>query len=666
MKRLSSFGFIPLSQSSQGSVEKRAKHSDSGTDPPQQSEDLPQSPQSMPPEPQQLLQSPEPLQIPSKFVRNDVGTYSSDRLRRLSDEDRLWLLHNAFRPCNCFKYPTKEEYGKKRAFQHAWLIQFPWLCYSESCNGGFCVHCVFFSRCSVSLGQLVTCPMSNFTRAKVTLQEHSKQSSHKMASMDAIDFINRMEKGNLSVHQLMQEQASTLVQTNRIKLKSILKTIVFCGRQMIPLRGHREQAGANVNPGNFRALLDFRVDAGDTVLAEHFKMGAQNAQYSSPRIQNDLISCTGEWIRKQIIQEVQNAKFFSVSADEAADCSNKEQLPLVLRFVDATNSIREEFVEFVFCDTGTSGSAIADKILEGLEEYGLNVNYLRGQAFDGAGNMAGKYRGAAAIIQSTCPKAVYVHCAAHCLNLCVVAACNIQMVKNMMGTMVELCLFFSNSPKRQLELEKHIQSIEGATAKKLVSLCKTRWVARIDAFEVFFDLFPAVIKTLEVISEGSASGWNAESCRSAENLMICTTKFQFLIAFVVAKQCLGYIKGLTTSLQKRAKDICQAYSEVSSVVTALSEVRSTIDVKHTEWFDIAIALGQKVNAPPPQLPRRCNRQTARSNTPGETPEIYYKRTISIPFLDELISHLNSRFSDIQQKAIMGMRIVPSVLMDIRS
>ena len=30
------------------------------------------------------------------------------------------------------------------------------------------------------------------------------------------------------------------------------------------------------------------------------------------------------------------------------------------------------------------------------------------------------------------------------------------------------------------------------------------------------------------------------------------------------------------------------------------------------------------------------------------------------FLDELISHLNSRFSEIQKKAIMGMKIVPSV------
>ena len=199
--------------------------------------------------------------------------------------------------------------------------------------------------------------------------------------------------------------------------------------------------------------------------------------------------------------------------------------------------------------------------------------------------------------------------------------------------------------------------------KKLVSLCKTQWVARIDTLGVFFDLYPAVIKTLEVVSEGSTSGWNAESSRSAETLMICTTKFQFIIAFIVTKKCLAYIKGLTTSLQKRAKDICQAYSEVSSIVSALSEVRETIDAKHKEWFDTAIALGQKVNAPPPQLPRRCSRQTARSNTPGETPEIHYKRTITIPFLNQLISHLNSRLSDIQQKAIMGMKIVPSVLMD---
>lgn len=135
---------------------------------------------------------------------------------------------------------------------------------------------------------------------------------------------------------------------------------------------------------------------------------------------------------------------FLICADEAPDCSNnlKEKLPIVLRYVDASNTIQEEFIEFVLCDTCTTGVAIADKILKALEDYGLDCSFLRGQSYDGAGNMAGKYRGAAATIQSTYSKAVYVHCAAHNLNLCVVAACHVQMVKNLMETMVQISLFF--------------------------------------------------------------------------------------------------------------------------------------------------------------------------------------------------------------------------------
>ena len=109
--------------------------------------------------------------------------------------------------------------------------------------------------------------------------------------------------------------------------------------------------------------------------------------------------------------------------------------------------IREEFLEFVLCDTGTSGQAIADKIKFTLEKLTLDLNDLRGQGYDGAGNMSGKYREAAAIIQHDYPKALYVHCVSHVLNLCVVAACSIQAFRNMYGVVGEICLFFNYSPK---------------------------------------------------------------------------------------------------------------------------------------------------------------------------------------------------------------------------
>ena len=98
-----------------------------------------------------------------------------------------------------------------------------------------------------------------------------------MASQDAVEFISRMEKGRASVCQLLQSESSACIVKNRAILKSILKAIVFCGR-------HCEQRESNSNPGNFRALVNLRIDAGDLILADHFKTCARNAQYISPQI----------------------------------------------------------------------------------------------------------------------------------------------------------------------------------------------------------------------------------------------------------------------------------------------------------------------------------------------------------------------------------------------
>ena len=91
--------------------------------------------------------------------------------------------------------------------------------------------------------------------------------------------------------------------------------------------------------------------------------------------------------------EVRKAKYFSVLADEVADVSNTEQMSLVLRFVDESNNIREEFVDILPCTSGTTGQVIADMILDRVREYGLNPAFIRGQGYDGGGYMSGKLRG---------------------------------------------------------------------------------------------------------------------------------------------------------------------------------------------------------------------------------------------------------------------------------
>ena len=108
------------------------------------------------------------------------------------------------------------------------------------------------------------------------------------------------------------------------------------------------------------------------------------------------------------------------------------------------------------CVTGVTGRAIADNILLKLSQWQLELEYLRGQAYDGAGAMAGKSKGAASYIVTKQRKALYTHCASHRLNLCVVKCCSIREINNMMESVDKILRFFNNSPKRQLALERWI------------------------------------------------------------------------------------------------------------------------------------------------------------------------------------------------------------------
>ena len=140
--------------------------------------------------------------------------------------------------------------------------------------------------------------------------------------------------------------------------------------------------------------------------------------------------------------------------------------------------------------------------------------------------MAGSMRGCAARITEECPKALYMDCSSHCLNLCVVALSNITLVHNMWAVLKALNLFYKYSPKRALSLETTIkQSETRATVsrkKKLVDLCKTRWVARHSALVIFADLFEPLVTNLELIFENKR--WPLE-CRVNFSSNITTNKY---------------------------------------------------------------------------------------------------------------------------------------------
>ena len=475
-----------------------------------------------------------------------------------------------------------------------------------------------------------------------------------------------------SIHSRLNRVLAERVAVNRQKLSSIMKTIVLCGRQNIALRGHRDSLTdverdilGSDNHGNFLALLNFRIEAGDTVLGEHLSTAARNATYTSNTIQNQIVDVLSDQVKQQIIQKVKAAKWYTVIADEVTDVSNKEQLSVVLRYVESdTLVVREDLVCFTECDTGTSGHALAEKITCTLEGYGLDLSNLRGQAYDGAGNMAGVVNGAAAIITAQHPLAMYLHCASHCLNLTVVKSLEVTSIRNMMGIVGRVYQFFAAHPKRQGALEKAIADCQPSSrVRKLKDMCRTRWIQRIDAIEIFKSLHQSIVECMDSICSAAPGTWNADSITDARGLQLAMSTTDFLCALVITNSCLKYVQALTTNLQAESRDIVSAVKEIETVISTIQDVRENIQTHHAKWFLTVESMCSDVGTVP-SLPRRCGRQTHRSNTPADTPSEYYCRTISIPLLDHLLSEMKSRFGKHQQTALLGLSIVPSVLVSI--
>lgn len=119
----------------------------------------------------------------------------------------------------------------------------------------------------------------------------------------------------------------------------IVESVILCGKQNIPLRGHRDDStSTSSNKGNFWAILNL-LASHDKELADHLKNAPKNATYTSKTIQNEIIDTIGSHIRNQILEGLKGRGFYSTIADEVTDTfSNQEVLALCVRFLNESQS----------------------------------------------------------------------------------------------------------------------------------------------------------------------------------------------------------------------------------------------------------------------------------------------------------------------------------------
>lgn len=293
-------------------------------------------------------------------------------------------------PDEQFKFPQSGERNLK--FQFSWLHSFVWLVYSPEEDGCYCKYCVSFGSDSVGKGGhekakvFVQNPFKNWKKAIEKMKDHETKIYHKSAVEDGQNFklIYENKKNNI-VCEIDHGLKHTKTE-NRKKLVPIVRAVLFCGRQGLALRGHRDDGPLlkhlpAENDGNFRALLRFAIESGDENLKNHLMTAGKNETYISKTIQNEIIEAAERIISSQLVKRINDSKCFSVIADETTDVSGTEQFSICARYVRhmSTNyQICEDFLCFVPV-VDITGNGLANTILTTLKNLGVNLNFLRGQ-----------------------------------------------------------------------------------------------------------------------------------------------------------------------------------------------------------------------------------------------------------------------------------------------
>ena len=196
----------------------------------------------------------------------------------------------------------------------------------------YCLCCYFFrpTHGKQAGGDSFTDEGFRNWKKKHKLVEHVGciNSAHYEAWSKCKDLVNQDQH----IQSVVFKQSSQARSEYRTRLTASIDCIRFLLCQGLPFRGH-DEGDASENQGNFLQLLHFLADHNKEVNATVLKNAPENLKLTSPDIQKDIINVIVVEILNEIIRDIGD-RCFSILVDESRDVSTKEQMAIVLRYVN--------------------------------------------------------------------------------------------------------------------------------------------------------------------------------------------------------------------------------------------------------------------------------------------------------------------------------------------
>ncbi|CAH0555121.1 unnamed protein product [Brassicogethes aeneus] len=355
----------------------------------------------------------------------------------------------------------------------SWKKNNPWLCLNENYRA-ICTICteaynknLVLRLDSHELKSKVTWVQTGFfywKHAADRIKKHQKSSLH----LKCTEALKNLKTVNVVQHL----STATLKQMmdHRTALKKIFSTLRILGRQGLAIRG-----AANDEDSNFMTIL--RARAEDVLELESW-LSRTGHKWLHHDIQNEILEIMANKIMTENIEKIKKSEFYAILLDETPDVSRMEQISIYFR-VASPDLVSSEYFMGFYSTTSTKAGTLFDIVKDVLLRFQLPLEKLRGQCYDGASNVSGRLSGLQQRIQEEEPRALFVHCNAHNLNLAVQDSIEkVLEARKFLGVMKEMINFVRDSPKRIARFQD-LQAYEGEENGEdfpaLAAYCPTRY-----------------------------------------------------------------------------------------------------------------------------------------------------------------------------------------------
>ena len=251
---------------------------------------------------------------------------------------------------------------------------------------------------------------------------------------------------------------------------------------------------------------------------------------------------------------------------------------MCLRYVTENLEVMETCIG-LYQASSTTAEAFFEMVQDALARTQLKIENVRGQCCDGAANMAGAISGLQTRVKAEEPRAVFIHCTAHRLNLVIRDVLDgVREVRDVIQEVSRLVTFFRDSPKR-LEI---FQNTGGQAT--LRPLCPTRWTCGEGCLNSLLSGYAQTMTSLEEINQPDVASAASGFARTMQ-------RFEFFFGLKLALLLLGAVTPVMLPVQGSSQSVAANVSMVKTLRLVIVSQRDTFPRFWAEVTDSAEKLG---------------------------------------------------------------------------